>query len=336
MSALSASSLGIALVALITLLAAFVGTAAWRWWALRRGVLDVPGARSSHESPTPRGAGVGLLFGVFVGWALLGSALSWSWPEALSLLGIAALGLYDDLRGLAPRLKLSGQVLCALPIALAHPLWPEWLGVAPGALLSLSWVVFLVNAWNFMDGINGIAAGAAAAVAVSLAAFELASGGPLNLGAVLLVAACLGFLPMNLPKARVFMGDCGSHALGMLLALLALGSPSTVEPWMLLALAAPFVIDVAGTLVLRALKGEQLTEAHRRHLYQLVTRSGYSHAKVTGAYVAWMLVTGGVVVASEYKAGFGQSSALVMTALTAILWVAGVRHFGRRLGEWGV
>jgi len=323
---------GVAWIALMTAFAAFAGTVVWRWWAIRRGVLDVPSARSSHEQPTPRGAGVGLVLGVFVGWALLGGALEWSWPEAAALIGIAALGLYDDLRGLAPRFKFVGQLLCALPVAVTYPLWAEWLGVVPGTIMAMGVVVFLVNAWNFMDGINGIAAGAAAALSVSVVALGIVSVGAWNLGALLVFAACLGFLPMNLPKARVFMGDCGSHFLGMLVALLALGMQGASGPWMVIAFSAPFVVDVAGTLVLRAMKGERLAQAHRTHLYQLVTQSGYSHVEVTCAYAAWMLITGGVVVASEQKAGLGELSALAMTGLTVILWMAGVRRFGSRFG----
>ena len=318
----------------------------WRRWALHRGVVDQPGARSSHVIPTPRGSGIGIVLGLLPGMALLMPASAGRDAAMLAIALVALVGLIDDLRPLPPFVKLAGQAIAALPLALQMP-WPllPALGlpsVVEEALahgLAFAFALLAVNAWNFMDGINGIAA--MAALAVAAVVLLVPDAGPVDGAALALAAACLGFLPLNFPRARVFMGDCGSHALGMAIAALVLfpsaGIAGAAGAATLAALAAasPFLIDVLGTLVRRALDRERLTQAHRRHLYQVATRSGYSHAVVTGAYGAWTVASGGcVVVASAFDAG-GAVLPLVL-AVNAGLWWAVSRHFegrGRREGK---
>lgn len=317
---------------------AFVAADVWRRWALRRGVLDVPGHRSSHAVATPRGAGIGIVIAAVVG-------LSWLAPPGIEtqaviagLVLVAGLGLLDDLRPLPPTLKFAGQCIATVPVAVAMPL-PD--GLVPLALpaafamvASAALVLLFVNAWNFMDGIDGIAAWAAAAVAGSVLLASSGAAFALALAAVLL-AACLGFLPLNFPKARAFMGDCGSHALGLGLAALVLAAPSAGLAWVVLGASAAFLVDVLGTLMLRARDGERLASAHRRHLYQLVTRCGYSHARVTTAYTAWMLACGGAMVMAE-SAGMGGTGAMAVFGATALAWWGGVRRATGRLQERGL
>jgi UDP-N-acetylmuramyl pentapeptide phosphotransferase/UDP-N-acetylglucosamine-1-phosphate transferase len=324
------------------LLVAFVAFAVaevWRRLALRRGVLDVPGHRSSHAVATPRGAGIG------IATALALAVVLWAPPgmarDAVLLGGLmaAAVGLLDDLRPLRASWKFAGQALAALPVAIALPLAPEGLPVVlPPALATVAGVALVllfVNAWNFMDGIDGIAAWAAVAVCISVLAVATGTGAalvaPVAMG---LLAACLGFLPLNFPKARAFMGDCGSHTLGFGLAVLVLASPRVEIAGVALVASAAFLVDVLGTLVLRARDGERLASAHRRHLYQLVTRSGYSHDRVTMIYAAWMLISGGGV-AMAGRAGMGTIAATGIVAVTALTWWALVRRFTRRLKESG-
>ncbi len=321
----------------ITVLA-FLVADLWRRLAIRRGVLDVPGHRSSHAVATPRGAGIGIAAAVIFGLLLLGPATLERTAVIVGLGVVATVGLIDDLRPLSPRMKFAGQLLAALPVAMALPLpaslgpfaLPEPLAVAGGAAL----VLLYVNAWNFMDGINGIAAMAAAAVCV----IAVVAGGGWGLGpvlAVVLLGGCVGFLPLNFPKAKVFMGDCGSHALGLGVAAVVLAAPSTGAMWAALAASAAFLVDVLGTLALRARDGERLASAHRRHLYQLVTRSGYSHGRVTMAYAAWMFLSGGAVQMAGSTGMIGIVTAGVF-GLTALGWGLSVRHFSRRLRERGV
>lgn len=318
---------------------AFVVAEAWRRLALRRGVLDVPGHRSSHAVATPRGAGIGIA----IAFAL--AVVLWTPPgtarDAVLLGGLmaAAVGLVDDLRPLRASWKFAGQTLAALPVAIALPLASEGLPVVLPPVVAtaagVALVLLFVNAWNFMDGIDGIAAWAAVAVCTSVLAVATGTGAalvaPVAMG---LLAACLGFLPLNFPKARAFMGDCGSHALGFGLAVLVLASPRLEIAGVALVASAAFLVDVLGTLALRARDGERLASAHRRHLYQLVTRSGYSHARVTMTYAAWMLASGvGMVMARQ--AGLEAIAAALVFFATVSAWWWLQRHFTSHLKERG-
>ncbi|GIX38979.1 MAG: LPS biosynthesis protein [Silanimonas sp.] len=321
------------------LLLAVAGTALWRRWALRRGILDLPVARSSHAEPVPRGAGVAIALAMLLGLVLLGEDSDRQEGLLASIALAAMLGLMDDLRPLPVVRKLAGQGLAALPLALAFPLpsalLPFDLPLGLTVLGSLGLGVLFMNAWNFMDGINGIAAGAASAVALAglgAAALGLATPGLL---AGVLLAACLGFLPFNAPRARVFMGDCGSHALGIALAALLLQSRTPAEAGVLLAAAAPFLVDVLGTLVQRARDREPLGTAHRRHLYQRLVRSGYSHASVAAAYAAWMAGNGLVVAMIEAGTGQGIAAAIGVGLLTLLVWTWLSDRTERRLAGQG-
>ena len=313
----------------------------WAGLARRYRVLDWPGQRSSHTQPTPRGGGVAIVLAMLVG---LGGLLPAGGPKTsviLALVAVAVVGFWDDLRPLPAWHKLIGQGLAALPLALACP-WPEPLSPASlplplAHLLSWAFVVFVVNAWNFMDGINGIAALAASGVA---ACVLVAAGSPASVHgtlAAVVMAATLGFLPMNFPKARVFMGDCGSHALGMAVAALVLWPVADARPSPAVAMAAasPFLLDVLGTLARRAWDGERLTEAHRRHLYQLVTRKGYSHARVTLGYTVWVLASGlGAMTLVAWWGGalWGLGPVLL---LNAVVWWRMSRFFETGLRSEG-
>lgn len=318
---------------------AFVVAEAWRRLALRRGVLDVPGHRSSHVVATPRGGGIGIAVAsafVLLMWGPPGTARD---AVLLGSLTVALVGLVDDLRPLPASWKLFGQALAALPVAFALP-WsvpglPFSLPVPMAVGVSIAVVLLYVNAWNFMDGIDGIASLSAIAVCLAVLVAAPAAGAALvTVIAMGVLAACVGFLPLNVPKARVFMGDCGSHALGFGLAVLVLATPGLLVAWVALAASAAFLVDVLGTLMLRARDGEPLASAHRRHLYQLVTRSGYSHARVAAAYTAWMLASGLVVaMAQSWRAG-GIATGLVF-AITAAAWWVLQRHFTSDLKERG-
>jgi len=319
---------------------AFFAAEAWRRFALRRGVLDIPGHRSSHDLPTPRGAGIGIALASALAIALWAPSGTARQAVLLGLLIVALVGLIDDLRPLRASWKFLGQTLAALPVAFALPWTPEALPVVlpqPLAVVaSAALVLLFVNAWNFMDGIDGLAA--AAAMAVSASVLIVAMGAPTALGPILALAvfsACAGFLPLNLPKARAFMGDCGSHALGMAVAVLVLSAPPSAAGRVALVASTAFVVDVLGTLALRAIDREPLASAHRRHLYQLVTRNGYSHGRVTMAYAAWMLASGGGM-AMALTSGFGGTFAASTVALTAGTWWWAQRHFTSRLKERGL
>jgi Fuc2NAc and GlcNAc transferase len=296
---------------LILLLACAVATAAGVGWlrrvALARGMVDVPNARSSHQSAVPRGGGlaIALVASLAVMALAVGGAVSRGVALALLIPGavVAAIGWVDDLRGLPAAARLGAHLVAAsAALALVGGWGPAWL--PPGSigwwLLQAATVVGIawsINLYNFMDGIDGIAG--AEAVYLGGSGFLLLSGALVEseLAAVSLVlAACaLGFLAWNWPPARIFMGDAGSGYLGFAFAALAVASAHS-DPVMILAwliLAGSFFVDALVTLARRLLRGERLHEAHRIHAYQWLARRFGSHAPVTLLYgavnVFWLL-----------------------------------------------
>jgi len=319
------------LVALLLAGTSAAGAAFWQRWAARAGWLDLPGQRSNHVRPIPRGGGVGIAAALLLAVPLLPLPTAERTALGASLLLVALLGLLDDRRGLRAGRKFAGQVLAVAPLALvAAPgllaLLPVEiaLGLPLAVLAAAAVLLFLVNAWNFMDGIDGIAA--LSAVVLGLLALGLGDAALAWFG-LALAAACAGFLPWNLPRARLFMGDAGSHVLGLAAgALLLLGLPATpgTDPppvlFPLLAATLPFAVDVLATLLRRAMDGEPLASAHRRHLYQLAVRKGYSHARVATAYAGLGALLGmGVAMVGHTQgvtmAGLACAAAAGMLAL---------------------
>ncbi|MCR6496149.1 hypothetical protein LJB71_07935 [Thermomonas sp. S9] len=267
-----------------SLLLSAAATEGVRRFAPRAGMLDLPGPRRSHGVPTPRGGGAGVaLVGLaaFAVFAWLGSAGA-GWMGA-GLLLVAAAGWRDDRRPLAPGWRLAAQLLAGVCLALALAR-----AQAAPAVVVLGFVAVpvLVNAWNFIDGIDGLAASQALLCALALAWGLQEAGRWLALA---LIAACLGFLPFNVPRARVFAGDVGSSALGYLLACLLGLALQACPParWPLLALPlAAVLVDTGLTLLRRILRRERWWQPHLQHLYQRWARA-LGHPRVTLRYAAW-------------------------------------------------
>lgn len=274
------------MLAIASLAASFLLAWGWRGWALHRGHVDHPGERRLHQVPTPRGGGIGIAVVLLLASAWLGEGRE---AFALGLVLCAGAGLADDLRPLPPALKLLLQAAGGLSLAWAFPLQPEWLGHPLGTAVALLFVVGLVNVWNFLDGSNGMATTQALLAALGLALLAPSAPG-LGWLAVALAAACLGFLPLNFPRARLFLGDVGSHALGYGVAALGLVAASQLEAgqaWLLLLPPSVMLIDAGLTLVARAGRRQVLWQAHREHLYQRAVAHGWSHAGVCALYAAW-------------------------------------------------
>jgi len=271
---------------------------------IRVGVADVPNARSSHAAPTPRGGGVAVVTATLVGFGLWGAP---HWALAAALAALLALGLWDDVKGARPAPKLAIQALVCAGFAWAAA--PGWAAFA----LAL-WLLFFVNAFNFMDGANGMAGLTAA---VGAAALALAGGPFVAAAALCLLGGVLGFLPFNFPRARIFLGDAGSLPIGFALAALAgLATLDGRPVWFAPALFLTFAFDVALTLARRALRGERLTEAHRDHLYQLLLRLGWPHGRVSGTYAAAALLNGAVALS-----GSAAAFAALLAAHAAFAWL---------------
>ena len=249
----------------------------------RVGAIDTPNARSSHAVPTPRAGGFAVVLAALVGLALApaGGVI------ALPLIGYAAIGLADDLRGVRVAARLAAQYLVGLLAALVLLLDTGWpaaylvLGVL-GVLGLACWLTAYVNAFNFMDGLNGMAAAHAIVGGLAFAVAGALRGLPVLAGAGLVIAAAaLSFLPWNAGRARIFLGDVGSYGLGGALAVLAAyavlhGVPAEAA----IAPLALYLVDTGSTLLRRIRAGERWYEAHRTHVYQRLTDLGWSHSQV--------------------------------------------------------
>ena len=268
-------------------------------FAIGRNLLDVPNARSSHEVPTPRLGGLAVIAGVWAAAPFISE--TFLFLAAATLAGLV--GVLDDFVDLPFWLKAAGQATVAFillflappPISLAAgPLWPVAL------LFGVVWVVALVNAYNFMDGIDGIAGGTAILNALFLATLVGTTG--LRACLAVLAAAVAGFLAWNISPARIFLGDSGSHFVGFFLGAVALytepvGEPgSPYGPYLAFLVAAaiftPFLFDTAFTLVRRATARKNIFAAHREHVYQRITPDPASHRQVSIVYFAFSALAG--------------------------------------------
>lgn len=253
-------------------------------------LLDHPNERSSHLAPTPRGGGIAVVLGVVVALAVV---VDLPWPALTSIGLLALLGLVDDVVGLPALIRLVCQL--ALGISSGLLLVAEFgaTGVGIGILIGV-WIVFFVNAFNFMDGINGISALQTIAIGLVLCLAGVVIAAPVVSGwALVLVGAAAGFLPFNLHRARVFLGDVGSYGLGSAVALLLVYAVhSGVPVWVAGSVISIYAIDVMVT-VLRRMRGkEPLLTAHRTHIYQQLISLGWSHAGTASAVASLSAIIG--------------------------------------------
>lgn len=299
--------------------------------ARRAAFLDAPGPRSSHASPTPTGAGLGMVLallatGVLVGFdpqeARWGAVYPRIWLPALGgALVLAVVGFADDVRGLPVTPRLLAQLAAAglLVWVLAPGAW--WIGAA--SVLGLTWTM---NAVNFMDGSNGMA-GAEGVFAGALLTWVFHQGGApgLALAAASVSAICAGFLPWNAPRARLFMGDAGSVPLGFLLGGLCLaGALGGFLSWpQALLVLAVFHVDAGLTLLRRMRLRERWYTPHRTHAYQRLVAHGWTHGRVALLYTALnvIIVAPGVMLGTLDER-WAWASAAVAFMLLAVAWYA--------------
>ena len=290
------------------------------------GLLDLPTPRSSHREPRPRGGGLGILCGVAVGLAVASWTTGAFGAGARTVLGaallVAAAGLWDDLHPLPVWPRLLVQTAAAvLVIAVCGgferlPLPPPAdlaLGAA-GAPLAVLWLVAVTNFYNFMDGLDGLAAGQAV-LTFGVLAWALWPLGAAGLSLVA-AAATAALLLRNWAPARVFLGDVGSSFLGMLLAGLPFAAPPTERPRLVLLVAvslALFLLDPVATLWRRWRGGAPLTVAHREHAYQRLAAPERSHAPVVSG-----LLAAGLLLSLLAAAGYARPS-LAWTVVAAAL-----------------
>lgn len=247
-------------------------------------VLDVPNSRSSHHTPTPRGGGLAVMVAVTFALAVVGSDVDWVLVVAALLLSLV--GLADDLLSLPARVRLVAQFVVTALFAgglLASADAKDVLVMGLGILIAVAYI----NAFNFMDGVNGISALQATLAGAWSMWLGTVYGIPelVAIGTAL-AAASLGFLPWN-AGGRIFLGDVGSYGMGSLIALFTLAAWSEGVP--ALVAGAPLIVYLADTgwvLVKRTRAGEPLMTPHRDHVYQQLVRQGWPHL----ASAAWSTV----------------------------------------------
>jgi Fuc2NAc and GlcNAc transferase len=280
--------LAVIIVCAITAVICAMLTGVVRKFALSHGVLDIPNARSSHVTVTPRGGGLAIVITCTFALVALGFLDAIRLDVLMSLIGggtaIALIGFLDDRRPIPASIRLAVHVAAGVWALLCLggvPLLPG----AAGYLVALLGIVWVLNLFNFMDGIDGIAASEAIFVTVGAAVIALLGGdaGGTAAASCAVAAACSGFLLWNWPPARIFMGDVGSGYLGYVIGVLALaatrGTPTAGRVWLILG--GVFLVDATVTLMRRAWRGERILEAHRSHAYQWLSRRWGSHRRVT-------------------------------------------------------
>ena len=243
----------------------------------RFAVLDIPNDRSSHDTPTPRGGGIAIVVVTIAGALILDVKM---WPLLVAAAVIAIMSWIDDMKHLSAAIRFPIQILSACAVVYVYgPTRPAF------AAIAVFWIVGVTNAFNFMDGIDGIAG--TQAVIAGVAWYALTR----NPIALLIAASSLGFLFYNWPRASIFMGDVGSAFLGFTFASLPLLEHNGRAPIAMALMLFPFLADSGITLVHRAVRLQPIWKAHREHLYQRLVIAGWSHRGVTLLYGAIALAT---------------------------------------------
>ena len=327
----------------------WAGVSFFRRWAERFQILDLPNERSSHTLPTPRGGGlvivaVTLLLGAVCAGIEGGEGGRTFLIYGIGGLLIASVSWLDDLHRVPRWVRFAVHATASAAAIAGITYWstitlPFFGAVrigAWGAIITAIWIVGLTNAYNFMDGIDGIAGGQA--LVAGLAWWFTCRGScfPLDCLSLLLAATSLGFLLHNWPPASIFMGDVGSAFLGYTLAVLPLiyesRASDVVEggaPVVGFLFVWPFVFDTAFTFVRRLFRRENVFEAHRSHLYQRLVISGWSHQRVTILYIG-LALAGSLPAAlwTRHVAADSFSCFAAVALLAASLWilVKGAEH----------
>lgn len=301
---------------------ALVGTRLALRYAVWRDLFDHPGERRSHENATARGGGAAIVAALLIAVVVMAlrdpgqQMLLGAFGVGLAL--VAGVGLVDDHRPLSPWLRLTAHMAAALlmAVALLH-VTGDW-RIAAVAFVAIT---ALTNVWNFMDGINGLAASQAIVVAGVLASGWIGSG-IWSWMAAALAAACAGFLPCNFPKARIFLGDVGSGSIGYSIATLVavLGAQHQKMSWLLLLPLSAFLVDAGLTLLRRIVRREAWWAPHTQHAYQVWARRA-GHTRVTLAYAGWTLA-GSVLLLGirDMSVGFMLACAVAWYISAGLSW----------------
>jgi Fuc2NAc and GlcNAc transferase len=332
------------LPAIIVFFSALFLTKGLRHYALTHNVIDMPNSRSSHTVPTPRGGGVAIVISFLVAviclWAL--GRLDREITAMLVVAGsiIAILGFLDDHGHIHAKWRLTGHFIAAGIVVYMLGGLPDLvcfgvsisLGLA-GYLFGVLYLVWLLNLYNFMDGIDGIASVEGITTCLSGAFLYLLLGFSDSAALPLILAAAIaGFLFWNFPPARIFMGDAGSGFLGITLGILSLQA-AWVAPqlfWSWVILLGVFIVDASLTLFRRILRGDKVYEAHRSHAYQYASRHFGQHKLITLSVFAinlvWLLPIAVLVGLGKIDGGLGVVIAYIPLIILALKFKAGAMN----------
>ncbi len=308
------------------------------------GVLDHPNARSLHESPTPRTGGLAIIAGVlmgslFIAWAI---PVDLTIPTALAVssLAIIFISLLDDLKQMPAILRISVHFGAAVGVLVYTPVTIQLLELPWGQYGLPNWAatiitilifVWFTNLYNFMDGIDGLAAGMGAFGFSTFGILGLLALAPVfTLFSFVIAVACVAFLRVNFPPARIFMGDVGSSMLGFLAAGLILWAnyESVFPPWVGMLIFSPFVVDATVTLFRRMLNRELFWQAHRSHFYQRLVLQGWTHRKTTLSAYGLMAACGLSALGAMYATASTQIGIIIVWTLLYYTLIIMINRMG--------
>jgi Fuc2NAc and GlcNAc transferase len=264
---------------------------------LGKSMVDIPNDRSSHTQVTPRGGGIGFIvaFGIMsmVTIKTYPLPLPWFW---LSLAPLILVGILDDRYNISSLVRYFVQLVTATIIVSQLHAFPQpWLtsfgtvGAIFAIGLTIIGITAGINFYNFMDGLDGLVAGV---TVVQLGFLAMWSDRP---ELWLLVAALLGFIYWNWAPAKIFMGDAGSTFLGATIAIVLLAETDPIRAWTALTITLPLIGDAIYTIIRRLQRGENITQAHRSHIYQRLQQSGLSHDRVAIGYILSTAIVGSLI-----------------------------------------
>lgn len=295
-------------------------------YARRHQLIDIPGERRSHQIATPRGGGMGIVCAVVIGlvWRQLSQAqlnIAVIWPLC-GLIFVAGVGWQDDRHSCSIGWRLLVHALASA--LLAYGVYDKG-GDVTDALFVMMITMVLINVWNFMDGINGLATTQAMIAAVAYGCLVHDASAWL---AWSIAAACLGFLPFNFPRARIFLGDSGSGSLGYLMALLMVNWHLEAQRviyfgWLPVSV---FLVDASWTLAYRIGTRQRFWQPHAQHIYQRAARRYQSHAWITGVYACFSLIAISLFVMTEHLPPQWEAigSCVWAATLTGLWWFFGI------------
>jgi Fuc2NAc and GlcNAc transferase len=313
----------------------FIGVGLYRRWSVKQNLLDIPNERSSHDKPTPHGAGLVIVIICLVTYVPLSILVTgtFSWGYFIGALLIALVSFLDDLRPLRFMWRLIIHCIAAIVLISDTETWHgiTMLGNLQlgnfGYVITFLWIVWMVNSYNFMDGIDGLAGLQAVLAGIGWLCLGILLGMPvIYLFSGIIAAASLGFLVHNWTPSHIFMGDVGSAFLGFTFASLPLMARTSVtkSPDLLPIAAVLFVwfflFDSMVTIVRRAIRGEKIWIAHREHLFQRLVSSGFSHRSVTilyGVLSAILIIS--VLVSVQFRDDIGLAMFPVVVILTSVI-----------------